>query len=340
MSLESHAPLRVGLLGVGTVGSAFAELVAARPELRLVKALVRDPAKPRRIARAHDLLTTDPDEVIASSDLVVELMGGTGVAVEVMREALDRGLSVVTANKAALAERWHEFAGALKTGRLYIEASVMAGTPVIGPIAGVLRGSAPHEIHAVLNGTCSFVLGRLAQGACYDAALAEAQRRGYAEADPTLDVSGIDAAHKLAILARLTVDPDLSWEQVRHGTSGIERLRSGSVQQAMGEGERIELVGSIVPDRSGWSTSVRPVRLPAGHPLVTGDEARATLLYRGAGGEVIMSGPGAGGVETASAVLGEVLAALAGRPGPAPLTAAVPVPVEAARYDHGELQPA
>jgi homoserine dehydrogenase len=257
MNVARPAPLRIGLLGVGTVGTAFAELVRGRPELRLVRALVRDAAKPRRIAHPDAVLRTDLDEVLDAADLVVELMGGTGAAVSASLAALERGLPLVTANKAALAERWEVFVPHLHAGRLHFEAAVMAGTPAIGPIAGVLRGSAPYEIHAVLNGTCGYVLSRLEQGADYAEALAEAQRLGYAEADPTLDVSGLDAAHKLAVLARLAVDPDLPWEAVRARTHGIERLTPGIVHEAMEDGGRVQLVGSLLPGPDGWQASVR-----------------------------------------------------------------------------------
>jgi len=301
---------------------------------------VRDPAKPRRIAHPDDVLTTDLEEVLGASDLVVELMGGTGAAVSAVQQALDRGLPVVTANKAALAERWEVYAPAMRSGRVYAEASVMAGTPVIGPISGPLRGSSPHEIHAVLNGTCSYVLSRLEQGSSYAAALSEAQRLGYAEADPALDVSGTDAAHKLTILARLSVDPELTWEHVRERTHGIELLTPGIVHEAMEDGGRLQLVGSIVPAQEAWTARVRPVYLPVGHPLAGGDEVQASLVYRGVGGEVLLAGPGAGGVQTASAVLGDVLAAAAGRPGPAPLDRPAPTPVDVALEDLGELEPA
>ena len=333
-------PTRVGLLGVGTVGGALARLLDDRADLLLAKALVRDPSKPRGLERSSAVLTTDPEEVLDAADVLVETMGGTDLAVELMLTALQRGRHVVTANKAALAERWEAFLPALEAGRLHIEAAVMAGTPALQPLAGVLRGSAPIELHAILNGTCSFVLGRLEQGVDYASALAEAQRLGYAEADPSLDVGGIDAAHKLAILARLSFDPDLPWEAVRVRTHGIERLTPGIVHEAMEDGGRVQLVGSIVPGADGWEARVRPVYLPAGHPLASAEEAQAALLYRGVGGRVLILGPGAGGVETATGVLGDLLDAAAGRPGPRPLAAAAPLPDDVVVDDLGELEPA
>lgn len=335
MTRHAERPLRIGMLGVGTVGTALAELMRDRPEMQLVKALVRDPSKPRKIAHPDMVLTTDPDAVLAEADVLVEVMGGTDLAVDLTRRALDAGMPVVTANKAALAERWDVYLPAMREGRVYFEASVMAGTPAIEPVAGVLRGSSPRELHAVLNGTCSYILQQLERGVSYRDALAEAQRLGYAEADPTLDVGGFDAAHKLTILARLAAVPELAWEDVRSATHGIERLTPGVVHEAMEDGGRMQLVGSLTPSEGTWRVAVRPVYLPAGHPLASGESA--ALLYRGAGGEVLITGPGAGGVETASAVLGDLLALAAGRPGPSPLPQAVPAPTDVRVEELGEV---
>jgi len=338
MTRASHRPLRIGLLGVGTVGAALAGLIRTRDDLVLHKALVRDLDKPRPISRPDEVLTTDVDEVFDDIDLLVELMGGTTGAVTHMERALQQGIPVVTANKAALAERWDVFLPAMREGRVFFEASVMAGTPAIEPVAGVLRGSAPRELHAVLNGTCSYILGQLEQGTPYQQALAEAQRLGYAEADPTLDVSGLDAAHKLTILARLSVDPALQWSMVREATRGIESLTPGIVLEAMEDGGRVQLVGSVTPQDGAWLTQVRPVYLPAGHPLATSEGA--AMWYRGEGGDVLITGPGAGGIETASAVFGDVLAASSGRPGPRPLEARRPEPHAYTPAALGDVTPA
>ncbi len=320
---------RIGLLGVGHVGSALARLIAQRPELelRVTRALVRDPHKPREVAVP---LTTDPDDVL-SADLLVEVVGGTTLASELMLRALAAGKRVVTANKAALAERWDEFAPYLTQGRLYCEAAVMAGTPVIGPLTGALRGSQPLELHATLNGTCAYILGQLEAGVSYAEALAEAQRLGYAEADPSLDVEGFDAAHKLAILTRLAFDPKLRWESVKAATRGIAQLSPDLVRGALVEGKRVRLVGSIWSERGAWHAAVRPVALPLAHPLADAASTRNGLLFKGdAVGEVFIAGAGAGGNPTASAVLADIIAAAAGQPGPTPLSRVAPVPGEPA----------
>lgn len=328
----------VGLLGAGAVGAALIDLLKDRPELPdPLAVLVRDPTRPRGVP--VERLTTDHERVLAA-DVVVELMGGTERAGDLMLSALSQGKRVVTANKAALAERWDEFAPHLEAGRLFFEAAVMAGTPVIGPLSGALRGSKPLELHAILNGTCNVILNRLEEGVAYDDALAEAQRLGYAEADPALDVTGVDAAHKLALLARLAFDPAMCWEEVREETRGIIELTPSVVHKAMEDGGRVRLVGSIYPLEGRWRTRVRPVYLPALHPLAGAASSRNGLLFRGDPvGEVFVSGAGAGAGPTASAVLADLITALSDRPGPCPLPALAPLPEGYTPERLGEVTP-
>ena len=322
--------MNIGLLGAGTVGMAVAQLLANRDDVdaSLAKVLVRDLDKARDPIPSH-LLTTDPDEVLDAADVLVEVMGGTGLAGDLTLSALEQGKRVVTANKAVLAERWDELAPFIDAGQLYFEAAVMAGTPVVGPLTGALRGSQPIELHAVLNGTCSYILGELEKGTGFDAALAEAQRLGYAEADPTLDIGGFDAAHKLNVLARLVFDPDTTWKSVKAATTGIENLTPETMQKALELGGRVRLLGSVYPEDGAWRATVRPVFLPNAHPLANAASGRNALYFRGdAVGEVLITGAGAGGMPTASGVVADLLAALEGRPGPSPLKKAVPVPTE------------
>jgi homoserine dehydrogenase len=196
-------------------------------------------------------------------------------------------------------------------------------------------------LHAILNGTCNVVLARMEQGAPFQQALAEAQRDGYAEADPSLDVDGIDAAHKLALLARLAVDPELEWAGVRGATRGIRGVTPAHLAAAAEAGARVRLVGTLEADAGSWRARVRPVRLPLGHPLLSARHVQNALWLRSAPlGEVLIVGPGAGGGATASAVLADVLQAAAGRPGPAPLATAVPLPDDGAQEDElGGLEP-
>lgn len=324
----AKAATRIGLLGAGTVGGALCELLhEASLDAAISKVLVRDPEKTRATCVPRSALTTDADAVLESSDVVVELMGGTGLAAELMLRALNLGKRVVTANKAVLAEQWDAFRPFAEAGTLYFEASVMAGTPAITPLSGTLRGSRPQELHAILNGTCNYILGELEAGAEFDDALKEAQRLGYAEADPSLDVDGFDAAHKLVILGRLAFDPALSWEALAANTHGIRHLTPAIVKEAMEDGGRLRLVGSIYPEEGRWRAAVRPVYLPPEHPLSGSASNRNGLLFKGdAVGEVLITGAGAGAAPTASAVLADLLDALAERPGPSPLRRAAPVP--------------
>jgi len=316
--------LTVGILGGGTVGSGVLSLLhrhrdtleAMGVELGLTPVLVRDPAKPRATEHPGARFTSDADE-LESADLLIEVMGGVDPALERILPALEAGQIVVTANKAVLAERWEVLRPFAERGQLFYEAAVMAGTPVIGPLATTLRSSGPLELHAVLSGTCNYILSRMEAGAGYGEALAEAQAKGYAEDPPTLDVGGFDAAHKLAVLARLAFDPAFPFSAVE--VRGIEGLSSEAVLEAVGRGEQVKLVGSVVPDGPRWRAIVRPVVLDGAHPLATSHSSRNALLYSGdACGEVFFSGGGAGGLITASAVVGDLLAYLAGHPGHAP----------------------
>lgn len=330
----------IGLLGAGTVGGALCDLARDRGlDSAIKRVLVRDPDKTRGDCVPLSALTTDADAVL-ESDVVVELMGGTGRASELMLRALNAGKRVVTANKAVLAEQWDDFAPFMEAGRLYFEASVMAGTPAIGPLSGALRGSKPQELHAILNGTCNYILGELEAGAEFKDALKEAQRLGYAEADPSLDVDGFDAAHKLLVLGRMAFDPALSWKTLQANTHGIAHLTPAIVKEAMEDGGRLRLVGSITPDpeAGSWRAAVRPVYLPPEHPLSGSASNRNGLLFRGdAVGEVLITGAGSGAGPTASAVLADIFAALAGRSGPSPLAQPAPVPTDYEAQPLGEV---
>lgn len=318
--------------------SGAASLPGSRGSIELAGVLVRDPSRLRDERISRFPLTADASALVDSADVVVELMGGVEPATTLMLRALEAGKPVVTANKAALAERWDEFVPYLAEGRLYLEAAVMAGTPVVGPLAGSLRGATALELHAVLNGTTSFILSRLEAGEEFEPALVQAQRLGYAEADPTLDIEGVDAAHKLAILARLAFHPKLDWQELRRATHGISHLTPAIVREAMEDGGSVRLVGSIVPQAGRWQAKVRTVYLPAGHPLAVTTESGNALLFRSRElGEVQIQGPGAGGSATATAVLADLEQALAGRAGPGPLLAAAPVPGAHLAEDLGEL---
>lgn len=331
---------RVAVLGGGTVGGELVRLLAGDHPGRfeVTGVLVRNVRRPRDFPEWRQLVTDDPT-FVEDAEIVIEAMGGTSRAFELSIAALERGQVLVSANKAALAERWDDYLPHLQAGRLFFEAAVMAGTPVIGPLTGALRGSRPNSLHAVLNGTCNVILAEMETGVTYEAALEGAQRAGFAEADPTLDVMGVDAAHKLNILGRLAFDPNMSWGAVRPHVQGITELTAEALSRAREEGKRVRLIASIVPSTSGWNAQVRPVALPAAHPLITAGPENAVLYTGDPGGRVLLRGPGAGGGPTASGVLGDLLAAARGERGPAPLEAPAPLP-NAAGDDLTELMPA
>jgi homoserine dehydrogenase len=323
MSRAPRAPVRVGVLGAGTVGAALVRLLARHPEITITAALVRDPGRPRDLGLRPPRLTTDPDEAIAGADVVVELLGGVEWPTALMARAAERGARLVTANKAALAEAWPTWRPWIEAGRVGFEAAVMAGTPAIGPLTGALRGSRMRSLEAVLNGTCAYLIGELERGVDFETALAEAQRLGFAEADPSLDVDGWDAAHKVAVVARMTVAPDLAWTDVVPRVRGVRGLTPAGVRAEHAAGRRVRLVAYVEPDGAGgWRVGVEPRSIDAERPLAFLADGRNALVYRGdAVGEVWIAGPGAGADVTASAVLADVLQAARGEPGPRPAQA-------------------
>jgi homoserine dehydrogenase len=325
--------LRLGMIGGGTVGLSTLTLLWKRKalfehmgyDLKIAPVLVRDPGK-TRVHEFEGVTFTDDPNVLEDADVLFDMMGGTGKVLEFIEPHLKAGKPVVTANKAVLAERWDVLKPYAQNGQLYYESSVMAGTPVIGPLTGTLRSSDALELHAILSGTCNYILTRMESGASYNDALNEAQELGYAEDPPTLDVGGFDAAHKLCVLARLTVDPDFKWESLE--IKGIDGLSSERVLEAVQQGKRVKLVGSILPNGSSWRAVVRPVVLEADHPLAQSASSRNAMVFTGdASGTVIIQGGGAGGLVTASAVVGDLIDHIAGVSGhkPRPDMTAVPV---------------
>jgi homoserine dehydrogenase len=317
---RSVTPLRVALLGAGTVGAAFVRLSARHPELDVAVALVRDAGKVRDLGPQPPRITTDVSEALEGADVVVELLGGVEEPTAFMARAAASGARLVTANKAALAERWSVWRPWVEAGRVGMEAAVMAGTPAIAPLTGVLRGSQILSIEAVLNGTCAYLIAEMERGVEFDEALGAAQRLGYAEADPSLDIDGWDAAHKLMLLARMSVDPDLEWSDLTPNVVGVRSLTPQLLREAQALGESIRLVAALEGDgHGGWRLSVSPRRMPQDAPLALLGQGRNALVVRGdAVGEVWIAGPGAGAEVTASAVLADVLSVARGESGPRP----------------------
>jgi homoserine dehydrogenase len=312
----------VALLGYGTVGSAVARLLADSAEdieratghrLRLVCALVRDADKEREFQPDDGVLTTDFARIRddASIAVVAEVMGGLEPTGDYLLELLRAGKPVVTANKQLLARRSTElFAAAAETGvQLRFEASVCAAIPVIKVLRESLVVTNVHRVLGIVNGTTNFILTRMETGAAYDEALAEAQRLGYAEADPTEDVSGADAAAKMAILASVAFGSRVGLDDVAY--EGIERIRPEHVEAADSLDSVIRLVGTATLVNGAVDVRVGPAIVNRHHPLASVEGPfNAVMLHGDAIREIMLEGPGAGGLETASAVVADMVSVL------------------------------
>ncbi len=306
---EGSKPVRIGLLGRGTVGAAFADLLAERAE-------AVEAATGRRPQVAGVLTRREGDfgTILAESDLIVELMGGTDPARDFVLEALRAGKPVVTANKQLLAQHGDElFAAAREAGvQLRFEAAVAGVIPIVRTIQESFGVTEISKVFGIVNGTTNFILSEMAAtGAGYDEVLARAQELGYAEADPSDDVSGADAAAKMAILARLAFHTSVTLSEVSY--EGIEAIRPDDLAYAKELGLSLKLLGAAERRDGGISVRVFPCFLYSGHPLAPIEGPfNAVMVEAPAITEVTMSGPGAGGVQTASAVLGDVVSILAG----------------------------
>jgi homoserine dehydrogenase len=304
---EDRPTFRVGLLGHGTVGAAFARLLPQEAD-RIALITGYRPELAGVVTRSRGSF----DELLERSDLIVELMGGIEPAREYVLRAIESGRHVVTANKQLLSQHGEELWQAARTHgvQLRFEGAVAGVVPVIRVIQESLAGARIDRVHGIVNGTTNFILTEMARtGMTFEAALAEAQRLGYAEADPSEDVDGRDAAAKMAILARLAFDTPVHLDQVRY--EGIEHIQPDDLEYAEELGLKLKLIGTAERIDDGLSVRVHPAFLYPGHPLasVTGP-FNAVTVESAEITEITMSGPGAGGPQTASAVLGDVISAM------------------------------
>jgi homoserine dehydrogenase len=309
MSENPSKPVRIGLLGRGTVGGAFAELIAER-------AAAVEAACGRRPEISGVLTRTEGDfaEILDGSDLIVELIGGTEPAREHVLAALRAGKPVVTANKQLLAQHGDELFGVAREAGVQIrfEAAVAGVIPIVRVIQESFAATEISKVFGIVNGTTNFILSEMAAtGAAYEDVLARAKELGYAEADPTEDVNGADAAAKMAILARLAFHTPITLGDVPY--DGIETIQPDDLAYAKELGLSLKLLGVAERRDGGISVRVFPCFLYGGHPLApVGGPFNAVMVEAPAITEVTMSGPGAGGTQTASAVLGDVVSILAG----------------------------
>ena len=325
----SRPPIRIAMLGGGTVGSSVAKLLARHQhdlahrvgsDLRLVAVGVRDTSK-IRAGIDQSIITADLNAVATSGvDIVIEVMGGIEPAKSLILAAMKAGSSVVTANKALLAEDGAAlYAAAEEFGvDLYFEASVAGAIPLIRPLRESLAGDRVTKVMGIVNGTTNFMLSKMdEEGVEYDDVFAEAAALGYLEADPSLDVDGLDAAAKAAILAELAFHTRVTISDVY--CEGITSVTAADVRAARDMGFVIKLlaIAEIVQDDSGEDAivvRVHPTMIPANHPLANVRGAfNAVFVTAEAAGEMMFYGRGAGGDPTASAVLGDVVAAARNR---------------------------
>ncbi len=322
------APLRIALLGCGVVGSAVARLLMAhggdfaarvgRP-LEVVGIAVRRPGRDRSDTKvAAGLFTTDARELVTRADVVIEVIGGIEPARMLILRAMEHGASVVTANKALLAEDGPTlYAAALERGvDLYYEAAVAGAIPLLRPLRESLAGDEVRKVIGIVNGTTNYVLDKMdTTGAGFDDAVEQAQSLGYAEADPTADIEGFDAAAKAAILASLAFHTRVSGHDVHR--EGIADVTAADIQAAremdcvvklLAICEKVEAApGTDGPP--GVSVRVHPAMIPRSHPLAGVREAyNAVFVEADAAGQLMFYGKGAGGDPTASAILGDVVA--------------------------------
>jgi len=292
----------IGLLGLGTVGAGVAAILATPAgrhplvgELELRRVAVRDLNRPRTVELAAELLSTDPEAVVddPAVDIVVEVMGGLEPARSLILRAIAAGKPVVTANKAVIARYGEEIAAAAARSGVYvlIEAAVGGGIPIIEPLKQSLGANRIQRVSGIINGTTNYILSRMAaEGAAYPDVLADAQRLGYAEADPAADVQGGDAADKIAILAGLAYGGPVPREAIP--TEGIDQLDARDIAYA----EQL------------LDVRVHPTLLPKAHPLAGVNGVNNAILVEGDPvGQVMFYGPGAGAGPTASAVVADIL---------------------------------
>jgi homoserine dehydrogenase len=329
----AYRPIRIGLLGAGSVGSQVARLLIENreelakrvgAELELVGIAVRNKNAKRDVDLPKELITEDAESVILGSDIVIELAGGIEPAKTWIKMALNAGADVITANKALIAAHGSELTALAQQfgAQLYYEAAVGGAIPIIRPLRASLAGDKINRVMGIVNGTTNYILDQMeTTGASFEDALNEAQALGYAEADPTADVEGFDAASKAAILAGLAFHSDMPVEKVyREGITSITALQIETARQAGYTVKLLAICERAGENGQGLVARVHPTLIPLDHPLAAVRGAyNAVFVEAESAGRLMFYGAGAGGKETASAVLGDLVSAakrhLAGGPG-------------------------
>jgi homoserine dehydrogenase len=312
--------IRIGLLGMGNIGTGTYKtlemnkaLITANTGVDLVitKILEKDLARKRDVHVLPEQFTQDPDDILEAPDIdiVIELLGGIEPATKFMLTAMQNGKHVVTANKAAIAANYDRLFGTARANRVMFrfEASVGGGIPILNALTTVLLANEYEEIRGILNGTTNYILSQMAErGLTYDSALSAAQEQGFAEADPTSDVEGHDAANKLSILMSLAFGKRVPPEDIP--TEGISKLTMRDIEKAEADGGKIKLIASAIRRGDDIEYSVKPTFIPNDHPLAgVRNEFNAVFVKGNAVGELMFYGKGAGALPTGSAIMGDVI---------------------------------
>ncbi|OBZ09864.1 homoserine dehydrogenase [Bacillus sp. FJAT-27264] len=316
-------PVKVGLLGLGTVGTGVVRIVVGNQEdlssqvgspILIERIAVKDLDKPRDVEIDPAKITTDPWEVIRDPeiDVIVEVMGGIAGTKEYLLEALDRGKHIVTANKDLMALHGSEILAKAQEKQcdVFYEASVAGGIPIIRTLIEGFSSDKIMKIMGIVNGTTNYILSKMSQeGASYDDVLKEAQELGYAESDPTSDVEGLDAARKMAILGTLGFRTNVELSDV--SVKGISNVSKEDIAFAKRLGYEMKLLGIAECDNDAFSISVQPTMIRSGHPLASvGGVFNAVYVYGEAVGETMFYGAGAGAMPTATSVVADLVAVI------------------------------
>lgn len=304
--------IKLGLIGLGTVGTGVYKSVQDFDNLEIVKIAVRNINKPRAVEVPQEMLTDNPYDVVndPSIDVVVELMGGVEPAWDYIRTALENGKHIVTANKELLAKKGEELFNLSEKHNCVVlyEAAIAGGIPLIMPIKTILAGNKINKVQAILNGTTNYILTKMdADGASYEDVLKEAQELGYAETDPTGDVEGFDAAYKITTLATIAFNSRIKFENVYR--EGITKIRKEDMQSANELGYKIKLVASAtIDENNNADVRVHPLLVPKTAMLAHINYVTNAVAISGFPiGDILLSGPGAGESPTTSSVMGDIL---------------------------------
>lgn len=311
---------KIGLLGFGNVGGGTYKILTDNKKIieertgvspEVVKILARSKNKKRFVEAPVEIMTADPDDILNSEDIdiVVEMLGGIEPATSFMLQAMKNGKHVISANKAAIAANYDTLVNTAKENNVEFlyEASVAGGIPVLTAITNPLQGNNFVEVMGILNGTTNYILTKMTEeGLAYEDVLKDAQEKGFAEADPTADVEGIDAANKLSILMALCFDKYVKPTDIP--TTGISKITADDIKAAAAEGKKIKLIGRAVLKDGQVEYSVQPLPLDAAHPLAgVSNEFNAVYITGDMVGELMFYGRGAGPLPTGSAVVGDIL---------------------------------